>query len=289
TNANIIPAPVIRHFLKDVEGGHYGGFPHIGYSFSPTRDPVLRRYAKIPDHITGGIYITEVLKGGPAAIAGLQKGDVLIRVDDFAVDQDGNFDDAAYGKIPVGHLFSTHHFLGDKVNLQVRRAGEPVSLDATLTHRAPSSYVSDPYVIDHRPRFVIVGGLILQELSRQYLKDFGPDWLRRAPERLLYDDRYQTELFPDGPRKVVFLSRVLPTSATVGYEELNHLRVTKINGVAIQSLDDVPKALEKPVNGFHKIEFEEDPKTIYLDAKETPKTGQSVQMQYRLPSLEFLE
>ena len=288
-NANIIPAPIIRHFLKDIEGGHYEGFPRISYAYSPTRDPALRRYAKIPADVTGGVYITEVLKDGPAAKAGLQKGDVLFAVDDVPVDQDGNFPDDAYGQISVGHFFNTHHFVGDKVKLHIVRGGERKVLEATLTHRPASSYVSDPYIIDHRPRFVIVGGLILQELSRQYLKDFGADWLRRAPERLVYFDRVQTELFKDGPRKLVFLSRVLPTSATVGYEDLNSLLVKKINGVELQSLDDVPKALEKPENGFHKIEFEEDPKTIYLDAAEIQKTERQVQMQYRLPTLKFLE
>jgi len=288
-NANIIPAPIIRHFLRDVAGGHYEGFPRIGYAYSATRDPALRRFAKVPDDVTGGVYITEILKDGPAAAAGLQKGDVLVAVDDAPVDQDGNFPDDAYGQIPVAHLFNTHHFVGDKVKLHILRGGERKTLETTLTHRPPSSYVCDPYIIDHRPRFAIVGGLILQELSRQYLKDFGPDWLRRAPERLVYYDRFQTELFKDGPRKLVFLSRVLPTSATVGYEELNNLLVKKINGVELQTLDDVPKALEKPENGFHKIEFEEDPKTIYLDAAEIQKTERMVQMQYRLPTLKFLE
>jgi S1-C subfamily serine protease len=288
-NANIIPAPIIQHFLKDSASGHYDGFPRVGYAYSPTRDPALRRFAKIPDDVPGGVYITDVLKDAPAAVAGLQKGDVLTGVDDFAVDQDGNFNDGAYGKIPVSHLFNAHHFVGDKVTLTILRAGERKTLDVALTRRPPSSYVSDPYIIDHRPRFVIVGGLILQELSRQYLKDFGADWLRRAPERLIYCDRFQTELFKDGPRKLVFLSRVMPTSATVGYEDLNNLLVKKINGIALQTLDDVPRALEKPVNGFHKIEFEEDPKTIYLDAAEIQKTERTVQMQYRLPALKFLE
>ncbi len=288
-NANIIPAPIIRHFLKDVADGHYEGFPRVGYAFSPTRDPALRRFAKIPGDVTGGIYITEVLKNGPAAASDLRKGDVLVAVDDSPIDQDGNFPDDAYGQIPVGHLFNTHHFVGDKVKLHILRDGERKTLDVTLTHRSPASFVSDPYIIGQRPRFVIVGGLILQELSRQYLKDFGPEWVRRAPERLVYFDRFQTDLFKDGPRKLVFLSRVLPTSATVGYEDLSSLLVKRINGVDLQTLDDVPKALEKPENGFHKIEFEEDPKTIYLDAAETQKTERMVQMQYRLPALKFLE
>jgi len=43
TNANIIPAPVIEHFLKDHASGNYKGFPRAGYAYSPTRDPALRR------------------------------------------------------------------------------------------------------------------------------------------------------------------------------------------------------------------------------------------------------
>lgn len=289
SNANIIPAPVIEHFLKDAADGHYDGFPRVGYAYSPTRDPALRRFAKIPNDDSGGVYVTDVLKDSPAAAAGLQKGDVLVGVDDFAVDQDGNFADPDCGKVPVGHLFTTHHSVGDKVNLQVLRAGERKTLDATLSRRPPQNYVSDPYIIDRPPRFVVVGGLILQELSRQYLKDFGADWARRAPDRLVFFDRFQTELFKDGPKKLVFLSRVLPTSGTVGYEELNHLLIKKINGMEIQSLDDVPKALENPTNGFHRIDFEEDPKTIYLDAAEVKRTEQMVQMQYRLPLLKRLE
>ena len=67
------------------------------------------------------------------------------------------------------------------------------------------------------------------------------------------------------------------------------LRVTKINGVELQSLGDIPAALEKAVNGFHKVEFDEDPRTIYLDAAQVSAVEQQVQQQYRLPSLKRLE
>ena len=288
-NANIIPAPIIRHFLKDAADAKYDGFPRIGYAFSQMRDPALRRYAKVPAEIQGGIYITETLKDSPAAKSGLQKGDVLLGVDEAAVDQDGNFEDPTYGKIPLGHLINAMHYVGDTLTLHILRAGEKQTLKTILTHRDPSTYVSDPYIIDKAPRFYIVGGLILQELSREYLKSFGPEWTRRAPEHSIFQDRYQTELFPDNPRKIVFLTRVLPTPTTVGYEEISNLRVTKINGVELQSLDDVPKALEKAEKGFHKIEFDNDPGTIYLDAAESEKIERMVQMQYRIPTLKRLE
>lgn len=288
-NANVIPAPVIQHFLKDAADGKYDGFPRAGYGFSPMRDPALRRFAKVPAEQQGGVYVTDILKDGPAEKAGLKKGDVLIAVNEFAVDQDGNFTDPTYGKIALSHLLGTRQMAGDTVKFRILRDGAEQALDVKLSRRNPSEYLSDPYIIDKAPRFYIVGGLLLQELSREWLRSFGSDWMRRAPEHMVYADRYQTELFTGGPRKLVYLTRVLPTDSTVGYEELNSIRVTKINGVDLQSLDDVPKALEKPANGFHKVELEDDPKTIYLDAAEAPNTDKAVQMQYRLPTLKRLE
>jgi co-chaperonin GroES (HSP10) len=289
-NANVIPAPVIQHFLKDAQDGKYDGFPRGGYGFSPMRDPALRRYAKVPEDVTGGIYITEVLKNGSAEKTGIKKGDVVVAVGDHPVDQDGNYTDPKYGDIALGHLLSTRYYVGDTLPFHILRDGQKMTVDVKLTRKAPEEYVSDPYVIDKPPRFQVVGGLILQELSRQYLREFaGPgERGRRPPDRLAYYDRYQNELFGDGVKKIVFLSRVLPTPTTVGYEDLDALVVTKINGVTLQSLDDVSKALEKPINGFHEIEFNEDPKKIFLDAAQLGEIDQLVQNQYRLPSLKQL-
>jgi len=39
--------------------------------------------------------------------------------------------------------------------------------------------------------------LIFQELSRQYLREWGPNWLKEAPQRFVYLDRFQWELFPE--------------------------------------------------------------------------------------------
>src|SRR3989440_465346 len=40
-----IPAPIITHFLKEAASQHYQGFPSAGFSYVPTRDPQLRKYA----------------------------------------------------------------------------------------------------------------------------------------------------------------------------------------------------------------------------------------------------
>jgi len=287
-NADLIPAPVIQHFLTDAAKPPYKGFPRSGITSAQTRDPQFRRYIGLTGQ-TGGIYVTDVLPGGPAALAGVEKGDVILKIDGEAVDQDGNYKDADYGKISISHLFSTKHFDGEALKITVFRKGESKDLDLKLAHRPVESYVIEPYIFDRAPRFYILGGLVLGELSRQYLKEFGSDWMKKAPEQFVYFDRQQNELFKHGPKKIVFLNRVLPSDLTVGYEELTHLVVKKINGVALQSLADIPDALTKATNGLHRIEFDGEPGTIYLDAALVSAGEVAFKQKYRLPTLQRLE
>ena len=287
-SVDVLPAPVIEHFLKDVGDGSYQGFPRAGMDYAPTRDPQLRHYAKLPAS-GGGVYVTDVVAHGPAAEAGLQVADVLLEVDGHAIDQDGNYDEPLYGRISFVHLLSTKTFAGQKVSVKISRDGEEKTLEMTMGHKPPADYVSEPYVIDRAPRYCVVDGLIFEELSRQYLKEWGGDWQKQAPQRLVYLDRYQSAMVPQGQRRIVILSQVLPTASNIGYEDLKYLVVTNVNGTAINSLEDLPKALAKPLDGFHKFEFEESPRELYLDAGTLADDDRNVQESYSLPTLQRLD
>ncbi|MDP9292122.1 MAG: PDZ domain-containing protein [Verrucomicrobiota bacterium] len=288
-NVDVIPAPVIDHFLKDATSKGARGFPRAGVLFATTRDPQLRRYAGLNGNANGGVYVTHVQPGGPADKAGVQVGDIMLTIGGKAIDQDGNFSDPLYGKISLVHLITTTHFDGDVVKCDISRKGEVRSVSLTLKHRPVSDYVIEPYTIDSAPHFYVLGGLVFQELSRQYLKEWGSEWLKKAPERFVYYDRYQAELFLDRTRKLVILSQVLPSPITLGYEELNYLVVTKINGIEIKSLADIPGALEKAENGFHKIEFDENPHEIYLDASQVEASNAALMKNYGLPDIKRLD
>jgi len=283
-NAAAIPAAVIQHFLHDAAQKDYGGFPKAGLLFAATRDPQLRRYCKIPSLIPGGVYITHVERESAAEAAGIKEGDILLDVAGKSVDQDGNYTDSRYGKLSLINLISLQS-AGSQVSLKLLRDGKALTVDITLRHKPVDSYVIQPYVVDKSPSYYVLGGLVLQELSRQYLKEWGGDWQKKAPERLVYYDRYQSDLFHGGRKHLVILSQVLPTADTIGYEDLNALVVTKINDIPLTSFADVPKALEHPVNGFHKIEFEENPNVIYLDAQQVSDHANDLKKTYGLPSI----
>ncbi len=288
-SVEVVPTPVIEHFLKDVEKAPYEGFPRAGLAYSNTRDPQLRRFIGFSGNGPGGVYVTDVQSGGPAEKAGVKEGDVVLKVAGHAIDQDGNYADPLYGKLALTHLVGTRHFHGDKVAFSIVRKGQIKEIEVEVAHRAVDDYVVEPYVIDRGPRFYILGGLVLQELSRQFLKEWGADWVKKAPEELVYLDRQQAELFKDGPKKLVILSVVLPSPSTIGYEDLHQLIVKRINDMTLQSLADVPTALNRSTDGLHKIEFDGDPSCVFLDAAAIAAGDEALMSNYRIPTLKRLE
>ena len=139
-------------------------------------------------------------------------------------------------------------------------------------------------------RYYVLGGLIFQELSRQYLKEWGGNWVREAPQKFIYLDRFQSELFPEGHRKIVVLSQVLPANATIGYDDVAYLRGEKVNGKDIRSLSDLAEAVKQPIEGgFIKIETEEDPKQIELDAAQVSQEAPALQENYGISELQRLQ
>jgi len=278
----VIAAPVIRHFLDDAAHGDYQGFPSAGFHYGPTLDPQLRRYIGLPDDVTG-IYVQKVIKGGPADLAGLQAGDVISQMGNFKISNTGLFELAPHGKISVVHLIRTLFHAGDIVPIRILRNGQIVHLEVKLDHREPEEYLVPPYRVDTIPEHLIVGGLVIQELSLPYLREYGNNWATDAPIHLLYYHQNQDYLNGDRREKIVIISDVIATPFTIGYENLSNLVIVRVNEQPIGNLDDVRKALASPVEGFHKIELMQHPKQIFLDPVQLPSIHRMITERYRIP------
>jgi S1-C subfamily serine protease len=279
---DVISMPVIRHFLEDVRQGEYRGFPRAGFHFGETIDPQLRRYIELPQKVSG-IYVQKVIKGGPADRAGVQAGDVVTHMGTFALSDTGQYEDPLFGKTSVLHLIRTGYQVGERMPLRVFRKGQLLDLEMVLDHRTPDQYLVPPYIIDQRPEYMILGGLVLQELSLSYLREYGNEWNSDAPIHLLFYNQNQDYLNGDQGEKIVIVSGVVPTPYTIGYENLSNLVVQRINDRRIGRLSDVRAAIERPLDGFHKIEVEQHPRIIYVDPEEIPKIDAIIEQRYRIP------
>jgi hypothetical protein len=284
-SADIVPTAVIRHFLAELDSPTYQGFARLGMAFTPLRDPQLRRYIGLKE--SGGIYVTDITPRGSADIAGIKKGDVILAVDGLPLDQDGNYEDQDYGRILFSHLTNTIHHPGAVLPFKIFRNGQTLEIRVTMQVANRENTISETHLSDEAPKYVILGGLVFIELSRPYLKEWGNKWASSAPQRLVYYDAFQNEL-PSDRGRIIILSHVLPTPDTIGYEDLENIVVNKMNGNPIKSLADLYEAAKKPVDGFQKIEFEEDPKFLFLDAASIQSNAENLKKHYALPSLERL-
>lgn len=266
--ADVIPPEIIECFLRNNLADQYAAFPRAGMGIAPLRDPQLRRYLGLKENgsaVAGGVLVTKVDRGSSAEKAGLLPNDILLSIDDNVIDSDGNFTHLGYGRIPLSYLITTAREAGEIAKFRVLRKGLQMDIRVPLERRNREKMSVPPYSYDRQPSYLVVGGFVFQELSRAYLMEWGADWRGSAPQRLVYADQFQQELRPNG-EKVVFLSAVIPTPATLGYENLAGLLVREVNGKPIHSLLDLQTALADAPKGLYEIKVEDDPRVLYLDA-----------------------
>jgi membrane-associated protease RseP (regulator of RpoE activity) len=193
--------PIISRFLEMAKLPVYRGFPRLGVSFAPLRDPQLRRYIGLTE--PGGIYVTKVAPKSSAASAGLREGDVILAVNGRALDQDGNYEDADYGRILFSHITGTLTPTGGKVVVKILRSGKIEEVPVPMEPLDRSGVVSPSFLADAAPPYFILGGMVFVELSRPYLQEWGAEWTKNAPQRLVNYDAFQDELPADRGKIVV--------------------------------------------------------------------------------------
>ena len=279
--SDLIAIDIIRAFLNDAADGTYTGFPSLGVGYASTEDRNFRKWLKLPED-QGGLFIDRILDGGAAQEAGLQKGDVLLAIDQQPIDRRGYFQHPDYGTLFWVHLIGGARQSGDTVTLSILRDGKTMEIPVTLTRRPPS--LIPHHLYDQAPPYLIKGGLVFQELSRPYLKAFGKDWAKRAPLNLL-DILSNPSDYDDQRRKVVVLTRVVPTEATIGYDSLSNHVIESINGKIIAGIPEAIAAFEKvPENGLHKIVTDTKPFELFLDENLADRVDQQF-LQSGLPGL----
>jgi serine protease Do len=123
-----IPINLAKKVLDDIE--KYGAVKrgYVGISFKELDEDAAAQY-----HVTrtAGLYVDQVMPGGGAAMAGLQSGDIITRVDGNKVYESSDLQE------PVGRLEP-----GDKIHLTVMRGNEEKNFTVTLKAKNPEAAVA---------------------------------------------------------------------------------------------------------------------------------------------------
>jgi S1-C subfamily serine protease len=263
--SDVIATPLIARFLMEAKKSNYQGFPNLGVNIQATDDPHFRKFLHLPEE-DGGIFVSKVRKGSAADLAKIQPRDVIVAIDDCPIDRRGYYQDPMYGRLPWMQLVRGTRSAGDVITLHIWREQKKLSLPVTLTRQEEDTRLVPNYQFGKAPNFLIKGGMIFQEITRPLLEAYGDEWESRAPLSYLHV-LSEPETYQEKHERMICLSGVIPTQATVGYESLRHLIVSQINGKPIRNMRELIAALNNPPLGqrSHRIEFMDESIAIYLD------------------------
>lgn len=271
----ILPAPFITSVLQRKAQANDAGLGHFDFNFMDAKNPALLKSKGMPSTDLG-VVVTKI-GGKRIAENTLKKGDVLLSIDGFDIDNDGKYIDPAYGRLSLYGLATRGNAAGDSIAMRIWRDNQEHIVDYLLPRAEFDKDLVPEERYDQAPEYLIAGGLLFQPITGPYLRAYG----KNKPLLLDYYS-YHTEL-PERSGLVV-LSTVIPDAFNRGYEDARQLIVDSINDQPINNIADVAAAFEKADGAFHRIRFMHDQgrQHIVLDAAAMPAATQRILEHYNI-------
>jgi S1-C subfamily serine protease len=274
----MIPTPVIRRFLKDVEDGHYDSYMDLTISYHPLHNPAMRKALGLTDG-DSGVFVGNVYGGGVSE-GRLQPGDVLLSIDGLPIASDGTV--SMDGEPVEMAEVVERKFKGERVEFEVLRDGKQMPVTIPLTHAWPFSMQANAY--NEKPRFVVFGGLVFQPVDANFISAHNPDDLRLR----YYFDHFISHNIYRERQEIVVLSNVLADPVNAYASDFRYDIVDKINDRKIQRIDDVAEALNRPAD-YYVIEMVGDGRPLVLERKAVEEARDRIRARYRVTTEENLQ
>jgi hypothetical protein len=276
----LYPGRSLKRFIEDAPRRGYQGLALAGLSWKPLPDPAKRRFLKAPEG-DRGVQVVSTVEGTDADSI-FRSGDVLTAWSGYPIDQQGYYNDPALGRMLFPALISACR-PGDAIPFTIFRNGVETQSLVRLAARSALRRQA-PEHDSVKPAYLIEGGLVMRDLTGDYLRAAGSEWMLRANARLVHlfltkgeDDAPNGERFP-------ILAFVLPDTINVGYQEFRDMPIATANGQPVRSLKDILRIREKD-GTINRIGLAEMEVELALDAATLPAANARIAAQYRIPRL----
>jgi len=250
-NCYAMPASSIRAILEARRQGGYHGLGYFHFYWEPAKNTTSLAWLGLTGE-PRGVMVVHVPDRPDARAQVLKPKDILLNIDGFDLDIQGDYNDPEFGHLNLEALATRGKWAGQDLKLQLWREGKPMAVSYWLPKFEYTNALVPYAVHDQEPEYLLLGGLVFQPLTDSYLQSWGAEWKRNAPFRLYY---YNNEEPTKERPALVLLSHVLPDAYNIGYQDLKYLVLHKVNGQQVSRLPELRDALQRPLNGYHILEF----------------------------------
>ena len=281
--SRVLPAAILKRFVDDGSNPPYRGIAVAGFTWVPLIEPAKRQYLGLPDDDRGVMALRTIPGSNISKI--LQSGDVILTWDGCPVDSQGYYEDPEFGRLSLIHQIAGRRHPGDAITLTIWRNRKQEEVQFKLDAYDDSRALVPLNVEGQQAEYLIEGGLLLRELSADYLLAVGDQWMIRSNPRLvnLYLTRAQTPA--KAGNRIVILSAILPDPINVGYQMIRDEVISAVNGKPISNMNDVFAFRERDglLTRFTTQTLGTD---LVLDKATLPEANRRISKLYRIPQLQ---
>ncbi len=273
----MIPMPVIKRFLKDVEDGHYDRYVDLGVSFMPLINPAMRKHYNLPDNAMGAL-VADVAKGS-CSDGALHPGDIVLSVNDRAVDSSAMIE--LDGERLQLEELAERAFKNDALKFTVLRNN---SEQQVIVHLAPlNSHLIMGQEYDAMPRYVHFGGLVFQPLHRNVIAAHSLN----SAEFTVELDNFLRRGGSTTKDDLIVLTKVLKDEVNARFNDYGRRIVTKVNGQEVKGLSHLhsllyPQDAARP--DYTVIEFAGGKRPMVIDNAVIDAANERISAGYSVPA-----
>ena len=265
----MIPAEIVRRFLRDAADGRIDGVPDATWTYGRLESAAARRFLGMSGDQTG--VLVEDVRGGSGK-SSLRVGDVVLSVGGYNMANNGNIRVEGNEIRSAMYPFYMRQ-IGETVPATILRDGAVSELMLPVRQLNPKGRL---FMYDRAPDYFLFGAFVFTTASLNYM-------LAARPE--FHDQIYEEKEF-DGEEPVV-ISAVMPDVCADGYLGVSGSLVRSVNGEKIRNLRHLVETLdgfdgEFLVFGLDRGD-EWDSKMI-LDASEMREATPRVMGRFAIPS-----
>lgn len=264
----MIPTPILRHFLKDVEDGRQDGFGYPGFQVQSMENPAMRRKYGLNDEQTG-ILVHKVYEHTPSENI-MEVGDIITSIDGYSIENNGTVEFRPGEYIDYTHYIDLHQ-LGEEVRLDIIRDSKAMQVALTLDKPGKDYLLVKPNQYDKQPTYYIHGGFVFMPLNQDLMDSMDPVSASLGAIAMTPPDEDRQE--------IVIMTKVLPADINKDHHHDTGLVIEKINGETFKDFNEFFEKIQMSHSDFIVLEAD-DGYQVVIDNAEAKSKQPSILARY---------
>jgi hypothetical protein len=165
-----------------------------------------------------------------------------------------------------------------ELELRVWRQGKELVITMPLNSTLHDLQIIPNTLYGQKPRYAIIGGVVLGQLTSNYLAAWSG---RNRPPAALAAHKRDNFKSPDRD-EVVIIQRVLPHAVNQGYHNWAHTEITSINDVPLKNLAHAIEIIDQQKSGFLRLQ-QENGYELILNIEEARAHNPQILQNFNIP------